>query len=216
MWLFLLMIEFRCFRETHYNLQTQTLTVDCVIQKSSVTQSQVLSLNAAFTISQFKEFLPILNLPWSTVSVIFFYCKLLLTTPFSHVVNHTNLQTWANYLLHKKYIFVSLATEFQQPLKATSAEDLCNQSFIKCFFMAEQLNTNLKSIYVILNISRSGVKYTTTGLWSNGNMFSGIQNHASLSCMSCQMGKSGIGGCQENATYQKAQHQQKCLVWLIV
>ena len=44
----------------------------------------------------------------------------------------------------------------------------------------------------------SGVKLIAIGLWSNGNAFSGVMNHTSLSGR--QPDKSGFGRCQENAT----------------
>jgi hypothetical protein len=47
------------------------------------------------------------------------------------------------------------------------------------------------------SVSWSGVKFATIGLWSSGNVFSGVKNHASPS--GSPTDKSGFGGCQENA-----------------
>ena len=44
----------------------------------------------------------------------------------------------------------------------------------------------------------SGVKLAVIRLWSSGNAFSGVMNHASPS--GSPTDKSGFGGCQENAT----------------
>ena len=48
------------------------------------------------------------------------------------------------------------------------------------------------------SVGLSGVKLATIGLWSIGNVFSGVMNHASLSVS--LMDKSVFGGCQENTT----------------
>ena len=48
----------------------------------------------------------------------------------------------------------------------------------------------------------SGGELTAIGLWSSGNTFSGVMNHASPSCS--RMDESGFGECQENATYPYA------------
>ena len=45
------------------------------------------------------------------------------------------------------------------------------------------------------SVGWSGVKLTAIGLWSSGNAFSGVMNHAS---------PSGFGRCQENATCSNA------------
>jgi transposase len=44
--------------------------------------------------------------------------------------------------------------------------------------------------------------FTANGLWSSGNAFSGVMNHASPS--GSPTDESGFGGCQENATYPNA------------
>lgn len=46
------------------------------------------------------------------------------------------------------------------------------------------------------------VRYTTTGLQINTDMFSGFKNHTSPS--GSPMDESGLGGCQENCTYLTA------------
>jgi hypothetical protein len=64
--------------------------------------------------------------------------------------------------------------------------------------MAEQLHTSLRSPCAMPSIGWSGVKLAAIGLWSSGNLFSGVMNHASPS------DESGFGGCQENATCPNA------------
>ena len=53
---------------------------------------------------------------------------------------------------------------------------------MKWVSMAEQLHTSLKSPCAMPSISWSGVKLAAIGLWSSGNAFSGVMNHASPSC----------------------------------
>jgi hypothetical protein len=67
---------------------------------------------------------------------------------------------------------------------------------MKWVSMAEQLHTNLRSPCVMASISRSSVKLAAIGLWSSGNAFSGVMNHASPS--DSLTDESGFGGCQEH------------------
>jgi hypothetical protein len=48
----------------------------------------------------------------------------------------------------------------------------------------------------------SGVKLAAIELWSSGNAFSGVMNHASPS--GSPTDESGFGGCQEKATSPNA------------
>lgn len=48
------------------------------------------------------------------------------------------------------------------------------------------------------NAGCSGIKHAGTGLWSSGDMFSGVTNHASSS--DNPMDETGFGGFQENGT----------------
>ena len=65
--------------------------------------------------------------------------------------------------------------------------------------MAEQLHGTLTSPSPMTSVGWSGgVKRTDTGLWSRGNVFCGVTNHASL--FGSQMAESGFGGCWENVT----------------
>ena len=52
------------------------------------------------------------------------------------------------------------------------------------------------------SVGGSGVKHAATGLWSSGNLFRGVTNHAALS--GSLMDESGFGQCQENVTYLTA------------
>ena len=58
--------------------------------------------------------------------------------------------------------------------------------------MAEKLHTSLRSPCAMPNVGWSGVKLAAIRLWSSGNMFSGVMNHASPS--GSPMDKSGFGG----------------------
>jgi hypothetical protein len=73
---------------------------------------------------------------------------------------------------------------------------------MKWVSMAEQLHTSLRSPYALPSVGWSGVKLFTIGLWSSGNRFSGVMNHASPS--GSPTDKSGFGGSQENATCPNA------------
>ena len=63
--------------------------------------------------------------------------------------------------------------------------------------MSEQPHTSLKS-----PCAMPSVKLADIWLWSCGNAFSGVMNHASPS--GSPTGESGFGGCQENTTYTNA------------
>lgn len=47
--------------------------------------------------------------------------------------------------------------------------------------MAEQLHTGLGSLCAMPSVGRRDVQHSVTGLWSSGNVFSGVMHHASLS-----------------------------------
>jgi hypothetical protein len=68
--------------------------------------------------------------------------------------------------------------------------------------MAEQRLTSLRSPCAMPIIGWSGVKLAAVGLWSSGNAFSGVMNHASPS--DSLMDKSWFGVSQENATCPNA------------
>ena len=93
-------------------------------------------------------------------------------------------------------------TNSKLTLEATSAQALFVESFMKWVSMAKQLHTSLRSPCAILSVGWSGVNLTAFGLWSSGNVFSGVMNHASPS--GSPMDESGFGGCQENATCPNA------------
>jgi hypothetical protein len=50
---------------------------------------------------------------------------------------------------------------------------------MKWVSMAKQPHTHLRSPCAILSVGWSGVKLAVIGLWSSGNAFSGVINHAS-------------------------------------
>ncbi len=62
--------------------------------------------------------------------------------------------------------------------------------------MAKQLHASLTKPNTMSSVEWRGVKHYITGLWSSGNLFCGVTNHASL--IGSLMGESGIGGCREN------------------
>ena len=66
-------------------------------------------------------------------------------------------------------------------LEATSAQTLFGERFIKRVSLAEQPHTSLRSPCAMPSVGWSGVKLTAIGLWSSGNAFSGVMNHASPS-----------------------------------
>ena len=67
--------------------------------------------------------------------------------------------------------------------------------------MAEQLHGTLTSPSPMTSVGWSGgVKHTDTGLWSRGNVFCGVTNHASLFGSQKSGRQSGFGGCRENVT----------------
>lgn len=53
-------------------------------------------------------------------------------------------------------------------------------ALMKLVAMAEQLHTSLGCLCAVPSIEWSSVKHADTGICSNGNMFSGVMNHASL------------------------------------
>ena len=69
---------------------------------------------------------------------------------------------------------------------------------MKWVSMAEQPHTSLTSPCTMPSVSWSGVKLAAVGLWSSGNILSGVINHASPS--GSPKDESGFSGCQENAT----------------
>ena len=73
---------------------------------------------------------------------------------------------------------------------------------MKWVTMAKQPHTSLRSPGAMPSFGWSGIKLAAIGLWSSGNTFSGVMNHASPSGSS--MDESGFGGCQEKATCPNA------------
>ena len=88
------------------------------------------------------------------------------------------------------------------PLETMSAQELFVGRFMKWVSMAEQPHTSLRSPWAKQRVCWSGVKLAAIGLWSSGNAFSGVMNHASPS--GSPTDESGFGGCQENATCPNA------------
>ena len=69
----------------------------------------------------------------------------------------------------------------KRTLEATSVQTLFVESFMKLVSMSEQPHTSLRSPCAMPSVGWSGVKLTAIGLWSSGNSFSGVMNHASPS-----------------------------------
>ncbi|CAI9612904.1 unnamed protein product, partial [Staurois parvus] len=59
----------------------------------------------------------------------------------------------------------------------TSCGQQCVESFLEWVSMAEQLHASLTSPSAMQSGRCRGVKHTTTGLWSTGDVFSGMTNH---------------------------------------
>jgi hypothetical protein len=66
---------------------------------------------------------------------------------------------------------------------------------MKWVTMAKQPHTSLRSPWAMLSVGWSDVKLATIRLWSSGNAFSGVMNHASPS--GSLMDGSEFGRCQE-------------------
>ena len=64
---------------------------------------------------------------------------------------------------------------------------------MKWVSVAEKPHTSLRSPCAIPSVGGDGVKLAAIGLWSSGNAFSGVMNHASPS--GSLMDESGVGGC---------------------
>ena len=79
---------------------------------------------------------------------------------------------------------------------------------MKWVYMAEEPHTNLRSPCAMPSVGWSDVKVTAIGLWSSGNVFSGVMNHTSPS--GSLTDESGFGGCQETPCIV---HRAKCKVW---
>jgi hypothetical protein len=88
----------------------------------------------------------------------------------------------------------TLTTEFQTASGSNVSRRTVRRELHE---MAEQPHRSLRSPCTMPSIGWSGVKHTNIGLWSSGNAFSGVKNHASPS--DSPMDESGFGGCQENA-----------------
>ena len=67
---------------------------------------------------------------------------------------------------------------------------------MKSVSKAEQPHTSLRSPCAMTGDGWTGVMLAAIGLWSSGNVFSGVMNHASPS--GSPTDESGFGGCQEN------------------
>ena len=73
----------------------------------------------------------------------------------------------------------TLITEFQTAVGSISSTRLFAGSFMKWVSVAEQLHTSLRSPCAMPCFGWSGVKFAAVGLWSSGNAFFGVMNHAS-------------------------------------
>jgi hypothetical protein len=91
-------------------------------------------------------------------------------------------------------------TKFQTA--SGTSKELFIGSFMKWVSMAEQDHTSLRSPCAMPSVGWSGVKIADIGLWSSGNAFSGVMNHASPS--GSLTDESGFGRCHENATCPNA------------
>ena len=101
------------------------------------------------------------------------------------------------HIEHKKHSIPSS----KLPLEATSAPELFIVNFMKWVFMAEQPHTNLISPCAMPSVGWSCGKLAAIGLWSNGNVFSGVMNHALPSGR--RTDETWFDGSQENATCSK-------------
>ena len=79
---------------------------------------------------------------------------------------------------------------------------------MKWVSMAEQLHTSLRSPCTMPSGGWSGVKLTAIGLWSSGNAFSGVMNHASPSGS-----PTNLGLADARRTLPSPKHSANCKVW---
>ena len=95
------------------------------------------------------------------------------------------------------------------PQEATSAQELFVKSFMKRISMAEQPHTSLRSPCTMPSVGWRGVKLAAIGLWSSGNEFSVVMNHASPSVSPTD--KSELGDARR--TLRAPIHSDNCKVW---
>lgn len=109
------------------------------------------------------------DLSRSTVSAIFGNRKRLeKTTTQPQSGRPRTLTELLKHIAHKKCLLSHYSLQsFKLPLEATSAQQLCIVSFMKCISMAEQLHTSPKSLC-------NGVKLTA-GLWNSGTPFHSLE-----------------------------------------
>ena len=93
--------------------------------------------------------------------------------------------------------------------EATSEQELFVGSFMKWVSMAEQSHTSLRSPGAIGNVVWSVVKLAAIGLWSSGNAFSGVMNHASPSGSPMD----NLGLADTRRTLHARMHSDNCKVW---
>ena len=79
---------------------------------------------------------------------------------------------------------------------------------MKCVSMAEQPHTSLRSPCTLPSVGWSGVKLATIGLWSSGNVFSGVMNHASPVAIR----QTNLGLADARRTLPAPMHNN-CKVW---
>lgn len=153
---------------------------------------------------------------------------------FGHRCIRSNTQTCRlNFYIHlwKSYILKSWNNwEQQQPMPKVSGSRIHQLSADSTFWLQTStgLQISLRTVHRELDeisfpwpsnciqalhnqsIRCSGVKHAATGLYSSGNVFSEVMNHASLSAS--HMYESGLNSCQENSTFLSALCQVWCLV----
>ena len=150
----------------------------------------------------------LLELPRSTVSTVIVKWKHLEATTATmapprsgrpHELTERDRQVLKHIVCKNR---LSSLPSSKLPLEATSAQALFVGSFLKWVSMAEQPHTSLRSPCTMPSAGWSGVKLTAIGLWSSGNVLSGVMNHASPSGSATDA--SGFGGCQEITTCPNA------------
>ena len=108
--------------------------------------------------------------------------------------------TWKNRLSS----VATLTTEFQTDSGSNISTSTVHRELHEMGFHGRAAAQKPRSPCATTSVGWSGVMLTTIGLWSSGNMFSGMMNHASPS--GSPTAESGFGECQ-NATYPNAMCQ---------
>ena len=106
-------------------------------------------------------------------------------------------------------VYVEAQTEHCLCGSPDRALELFGTIFMKWVSMAEQLHTSLRSPCALPSIGLSGLKLAAIGLWSSGNVFSGVINHASH--LAVRQTNQGLADARK--ILPSPMHSTSCEVW---